>query len=194
MTLTPCVFGDRGDLGELRLHFGFRTFDLDDQHRLDVERIAGMGEAFADFDRELVHIFHRDGDEAGADDRGDALARVLGRSRSRTGRAARLPPRGSRRTVASVTMPSWPSEPMTRPSRSRPPASRWAPPSVDDFAVERDHRDAEHVVGGHAIFQAMRAARIHADIAADRAGELRGRIGRVEEAVGARPLPKSRDW
>jgi hypothetical protein len=51
-------------------------------------------------------------------------------------------------------------------------------------AVQHDQRDAEHVVGGDAVFQAMRAARIHADIAADRAGELRGRVGRVEEALG----------
>ena len=45
----------------------------------------------------------------------------------RTGRA----PSGLRRmrSVASVTTPSWPSEPQTTPRRSRPGASRWAPPS-----------------------------------------------------------------
>ena len=45
----------------------------------------------------------------------------------KTGRA----PSGFRRirSVASVTTPSWPSEPQTTPSRSRPGASRYAPPS-----------------------------------------------------------------
>ena len=36
--------GDRGDAGELGRHFGVAPFDLDDQHRFDIERIAGMGE------------------------------------------------------------------------------------------------------------------------------------------------------
>ena len=41
---------------------------------------------------------------------------------------------------------------------------------------------AEHVVGGHAVFEAMHAAGIFRDVAADGAGDLRGRIGRVVEA------------
>ena len=46
-------------------------------------------------------------------------------------------------------------------------------------------RDAEQVVGGHAIFEAMGAAGIHRDIAGDRAGELARRIRRIEEPVVA---------
>ena len=65
---------------------------------------------------------------------------------------------------------------------------------IDDLAVEGDQPHAEQVVDGDAVFQAMRAAGIHRDIAADGAGELRGRIGRVEEAVGARRRRRSRDW
>ena len=42
---------------------------------------------------------------------------------------------------------------------------------------------AEHVVGGHAVFQAMHAAGILRDVAADAAGDLRGRVGRVVEAL-----------
>jgi hypothetical protein len=38
---------------------------------------------------------------------------------------------------------------------------------------------AEHIVGGHAVFQAVHAARVLADIASDRAGDLRRRIGRI---------------
>jgi len=42
---------------------------------------------------------------------------------------------------------------------------------------------AEHVVGGHAVFQAMHAAGILRDIAADAAGDLRRRVGRVIEVL-----------
>ena len=50
-----------------------------------------------------------------------------------------------------------------------------------DLAIHRDDLQAEKVVGGDAVFQAMRAARVHVDVAADHAGELARRIGRVEE-------------
>ena len=52
----------------------------------------------------------------------------------------------------------------------------------DDFAGHQHDFAAEHVVGGHAVFQAMHAAGIFRDIAADRAGDLRRRVGRVVES------------
>ena len=64
----------RDQVGDL----GLRALDLDDQQRLDVERIAGMGEGLADLDRRAVHVLDRDRDDAGADDRGDAGAGGLG--------------------------------------------------------------------------------------------------------------------
>ena len=54
---------------------------------------------------------------------------------------------------------------------------------IDDLAVHQHHADAEHVIGGDAVFQAMRAAGIGGDIAADGAGDLARRVGRVKEAV-----------
>ena len=110
--------GDLDDARQHRVHFGLRAFDLDNQQRFDIERIAGMGEGLADFDGRLVHEFDGDGDQAGADDVGNAGAGVflhVAKPNS-TGRA----PSGLaiNRTVASVTMPSWPSDPQTRPRRS----------------------------------------------------------------------------
>jgi hypothetical protein len=61
-------------------------------------------------------------------------------------------------------------------------------PEFDDGAVDQHHLDPEEVVGGHTIFQTVGAAGIHADIAADGAGKLRTRIGRVEEAFGRNGL------
>ena len=91
----------------------------------------------------------------------------------------------SSRTVASVTMPSWPSEPTIEPEQIEPAGIEMRAAEFDDVAVERDERDAQNVIGRHAIFEAMRAARIHPDVAADGAGELRGRVGSVKEPVGS---------
>ena len=52
---------------------------------------------------------------------------------------------------------------------------------IDDLAVHQHDAHAEHVIGGDAVFQAMRAAGIGGDIAADGAGDLARRIGRVEK-------------
>ena len=53
---------------------------------------------------------------------------------------------------------------------------------ADHFAGDQHDLAAEHVVGGHAVFQAVHAAGILRDVAADGAGDLRGGIGRVVEA------------
>ena len=51
------------------------------------------------------------------------------------------------------------------------------------LAVDRQDLDLQDVVHGQAVFQAMHAARVLRHVAADRAGDLRRRIGRVVEAV-----------
>ncbi len=57
------------------------------------------------------------------------------------------------------------------------------PAKPDDFTGHEDQLAAEHIVGGEAIFQAMHAAGILRDIAADRAGDLGGGIGGVVKAL-----------
>ena len=109
---------DLDDAGQGGIHLGVRALDLDDQQRLDIERIAGMGERLADLDGRLVHELHGDGHDAGADDGGDAR-RPPARCESKPNSTGRAPSAARRmRTVASVTTPSCPSDPMTRPSRS----------------------------------------------------------------------------
>src|SRR3546814_6621669 len=51
-----------------------------------------------------------------------------------------------------------------------------------DLAVHQDHLDAEDIGGGEAVFQAVHAAGILRDVAADGAGDLARRIGGVIEA------------
>ena len=53
----------------------------------------------------------------------------------------------------------------------------------DDLAGHQHHLAAQDIVGGEAVFETMHAARIFRDIAADRAGDLRGGIGRVIKAL-----------
>ncbi len=55
---------------------------------------------------------------------------------------------------------------------------------LDDLALDRDRAHPQHIVQGEAVFQAVHAARVLGDVAADRAGDLRGRIGRVEKPAG----------
>ena len=86
------------------------------------------------------------------------------------------------RTVASTTMPSKPSEPVIRPSRSRPARARRLAAQGDDLAARQHEFDAQQIVGGEAIFQAMQPAGVFRDIAADGAGDLAGRIGRIIKA------------
>jgi hypothetical protein len=43
----------------------------------------------------------------------------------------------------------------------------------DDLAGHQHHFAAEHVVGGHAVLEAMHAAGVFGDVAADGTGDLR---------------------
>ena len=59
------------------IDLGLRAVELDDEQRLDVERIAGMHEGFDSVDCRLVHHLHAARNDAGADDARNAIARIL---------------------------------------------------------------------------------------------------------------------
>ena len=142
-----------------------------------------MGEALANFDREFVHVFHRHRNDSRADYGGDASPCRLGgieteQHRTRALGGAEQPHcrLGHDAELAFGTdHEAEPIEPARIEMRSA---------EIEDFAVQRHETDAQHVVGRYAVFQAMRAARVHADVAADRAGELRGWVRRIEKAFG----------
>ena len=71
------ALGDGLHLGDQVIDFGLAAVELDDQQRLDVERIAGMDEGLGGCDGGPVHHLHAAGNDAGADDGGDAVARAL---------------------------------------------------------------------------------------------------------------------
>ena len=87
------------------------------------------------------------------------------------------------RTVTSVTTPSRPSEPVIRPEQVVAVGVEMLAAEPDHVAVGQHHLQAEHVVGGEAVFQAVHAARVLGDVAADGAGDLRGGVGGVVEAL-----------
>ena len=95
---------------------------------------------------------------------------------------------GTSLTVTSVATASMPSEPMTSASRSRPGASSASLPNSIALAVDGEAAHAQHVVHGQAVLQAVHAAGVLGDVAADGAGDLGRRIGRVVQAVGRRRL------
>ena len=68
---------DLGDGCEQLIDLVLGALDLDDQQRLDIEGVAGIGEVLADMDRGPVHELDRHGDDARSDDRGHAGARRL---------------------------------------------------------------------------------------------------------------------
>ena len=84
------------------------------------------------------------------------------------------------RSVSFVAIPSVPSEPTNAPSRSGPLVPDG---ELDELAVRQHDLRREHVVDGEAVLEAVRAARVLGDVAADRADLLRGGVGRVVEAL-----------
>ncbi len=158
-----------------------RTIELDDQQGLDVERIAGMDELLGGGDGGTVHHFHAAGNDAGADDPGDAFAAVLGSRKTDQRRARGL------RFLQNANGDF--GNDAKQPLGSGDNAEQIVAAGIEmlaaesqNFAGHQHEFAAEHVVGGHAVFEAMHAAGIFRDIAADGAGDLRRRIGRVIEA------------
>ena len=88
--------------------------------------------------------------------------------------------RGTTRTTISVAIPSVPSEPTKTPARSRAPSrsSRTASPSA------RTTSELEDMGRREAVLQAVGAAGVLGDVAADRAHLLARGVGGVEQPVG----------
>jgi hypothetical protein len=156
------------------------TVEFDDQQRLDVERIAGMDEGLGGVDRRLVHHLHAARNDAGADDVGDAFAGGLdfGEADHQRARGLRLLQDPHRDLGDDAEQALRAGDDAHQVVAAVSATCRRS----DDLARHQHDLAAEHVVGGHAVFQAMHAAGILRDIAADRAGDLRRRIGRVVEA------------
>ena len=145
-----------------------------------------MDEGFGGVDRRLVHHFHAARNDPGADDPRHAFAgrldlREADHQRARGFRLLQNPHRDLGDDAEQAFRARDDSHQVVAAGLGGLAAD------LDDFARDQHDFAAEHVVGGHAVFQAMHAAGILRDIAADRAGDLRRRIGRVvKSGIGHR--------
>ena len=117
------------------------------------------------------------------DDMRDRLARLVvgGKAASNVRIASGL---RTMRSMISVAMPSV-------PSRADEDAGQVVAGLIERIAAQvrharhrQHHAHAEHVVDGEAVLEAVRAAGVFGDVAADGADALRGRVGRIVVAVG----------
>ncbi len=175
--------GDVDDVAQQAGDLLLVALDLDDEQRLDVERVAGFGIGLDDRDRRPVHIFDGDGDDPRADDGGNALSGRLARGKADQHRPRRLGLRQDpqRRLGDDAELPLRADDEGEEIVALR---IRIGPADLDDVAVDQHHLEAKHVVRRHAVLEAVRAPRVHGEVAADGAGELARWVGRVEEAFG----------
>ena len=140
-----------------------------------------MDEGFGGVDRRLVHHLHAARNDAGADDARHAFAGGLdlGEADHQRARRFRLLQDAHRDLGDDAEQAFGAGDDAHQVVAGV--LGRLAA-DADDFAGHQHDFAAQHVVGGHAVFQAMHAAGIFRDIAADRAGDLRRRIGRVVES------------
>ncbi|MGY4348333.1 hypothetical protein ACVWXM_004800 [Bradyrhizobium sp. GM7.3] len=148
------------------------TVELDDEEGLDIERIAGMDEGLRGVDRGLVHHLHAAGNDAGADDARHAFAGRLDLREADHQRARRLRLlQDAHRDLGDDTEQAFRAGDDAHQIVAG--VFRRLAADAQDLAAHQHDLAAEHVVGGHAVFQAVHAAGILRDIAADRAGDLR---------------------
>ena len=129
-----------------------------------------------------VHHFHAARNDAGRDDVGHALPGIL------AGRKADQ--HGARRLGLLQDAHGHFGDDAEQALRAGHQAQQVIALAVEMLAAEPDHLagdqhhlDAQHVVGGEPVFEAVHAAGILRHIAADGAGDLRGGVGRVVEAL-----------
>ena len=71
------ALGDGLDLGDQMVDFGLAAVEFDNHERLDIERVARVNKGFGRRHSRPIHDFHSAGNDAFADDLGDAAARAL---------------------------------------------------------------------------------------------------------------------
>ena len=140
-----------------------------------------MDEGFGGVDRRPVHHFHAAWNDPGADDPRHALPGRLDlaetdHQRARGFRLLQNPHRDLGDDAEQAFGPRDDAHQVVTAGLGRLAAD------PDDFACDQHDFAAQHVIGGHAVFQAMHAAGVLRDIAADRTGDLRRRVGRIIES------------
>ena len=137
-----------------------------------------MHRRFGGADRERVHHLDRRRDDAGADDVGHDGAAGVDRVERGEQRLHRFgPPQNPHGHARDDGERAFRSDDEPEQIGARRVDERAA--EVHELAVGQHRLDAEHVMHGEAVLQAVRAAGVLGDVAADRADLLARRIRRV---------------
>ena len=160
--------------------------ELDDQDRTRVARQPrGVHRVLDGADRALIDDLERRGHERGLDHgahraaRGDHVGEDREQRLDRFGN--RLEAHRDRGDDAERALAADDRADPVEPGREPGGVAELEAAPVGQHELER-----EHVIGGGAVLQRVRAARVLGDVAAERARELARRIGRVEQAVRPR--------
>ena len=171
------------DRGDVLLDLRRDAVELDDQDRSRLG-IARVDRGLGGLDRQPVHHLDRGRKDAGGDDVRDGGACVVGRIEGRELRDDRLrPPQEPQRDLGGD-----PEGALRADEDAEHVGAGGVEPAAaetDDLAVREHHGQPGHVVDREPVLEAVRAARVLGDVAADRAHLLAGGIGRVVEPVGS---------
>ena len=171
-----------GDVRHERGDFGFRAVEFDEEKPTAIGIVSVDG-GFGGLNGEIVH--HLDGgrEHACGDDAADGGASFIGAGKS-----------GEKSVHTFGTLDDAENNfcgDAKSAFRTDEDAAEVVAGRVERFAAEMDERavgendlEAEDVRGGESIFEAVRAAGIFRDVAADAADGLRRRIGGVEILAG----------
>ena len=152
-----------------------RAVQLDDEQCLDIERVADLDEGLGSMDRRTIHHFHAGWDDPGADHLGDTIGGILGRRKT----DQQCPCRGRLGKNAHGDLGNDPQQPLGPGHDTKHiiiVGVEVLAAKSDDLAIHQHHFDAEDVVCGKPVLQAMHAAGIFRNVAADRARDLARRI------------------
>jgi len=164
------------------VHLDGRSVKFDDEQRLHIKRIVRMDKFFHCVNGRPVHHFHAAGNDAGGNYIGHALARIL------VCRKAHQDDTGRFRLLQEphCNLGDYPEEALRTGEHAeqvQPVAVQMFAAKPDYLAADQHHFDAQYIVGGEAVFQAVHPAGIFRHIAANGAGDLRGRVGRIVETL-----------
>ena len=182
----PCLRAEPGQLlqaGDAPL---VGPVELDEQRGAGIEPVSGAGGLLGRLDRQTVHHLDRAGNDAGIDDRAHRIPGVGGVGEEREHRTHRL----RRRDHPQRDLRGHAERALGADERPQEVVAGVIAAQRDRGAVGEHDIQREHVVGREPVLEAVRAARVLGDVAADRAHDLARGIRRIEVRRRDRPADR----
>ena len=176
---------DLDHLGQLEKHlFAVVAVLLDDDHRLVAGLEAGRKQVADDLQRALVHQLQGRREVARLEQPADGRGGVLDGLEAHHGGGVVAGPGDQLHDDAGDD----PEGALRADEEVHQAVAGGAladsPAEFEDAAVGQHDRHPDHVVGGQAVLQAVRATGVAGDVAADGRDHLAGGVGRIHQALG----------